>query len=126
MAGFEDYQLSTVFHQWMGGFPENESMAYSVICWGAAAAAMSGATKVIVKTPHEAAGVPTKETNRQGLQATAQILNMVREQNFQPSEDMNREIGPHQTRSARGDVQGVRNWATVTSPWARCAPSRPV
>ena len=91
-AGFEDYQLSTVFHQWMGGFPENESMAYSVICWGAAAAAMSGATKVIVKTPHEAAGVPTKEANRQGLQATAQILNMVREQNFQPSEDMNREI----------------------------------
>lgn len=91
-AGFEDYELSTVFHQWMGGFPENESMAYSVICWGAATAAMAGATKVIVKTPHEAAGVPTKEANRQGLQATAQILNMVREQNFQPSDAMKREV----------------------------------
>lgn len=91
-AGFDDYELSTVFHQWMGGFPENESMAYSVICWGAATAAMSGATKVIVKTPHEAAGVPTKEANRHGLEATAQIINMVREQNFQPSDAMEREI----------------------------------
>lgn len=91
-AGYEDYELTTVFHQWMGGFPENESMAYSVICWGSATAAMAGATKVIVKTPHEAAGVPTKEANRQGLEATGQIINMVREQNFQPSEAMVREI----------------------------------
>jgi methylaspartate mutase epsilon subunit len=91
-AGFTDYELSTVFHQWMGGFPENESMAYSVICLGATTAALAGATKVIVKTPHEAAGVPTKEANRQGLDATSQILNMVREQNFQPSEAMLREI----------------------------------
>ena len=22
--GYQDYALSTVFHQWMGGFPENE------------------------------------------------------------------------------------------------------
>ncbi len=91
-AGHDDYQLSTVFHQWMGGFPENESMAYSVICWGAATAAMAGATKVIVKTPHEAAGVPTKEANRQGLQATSQILNMVREQNVPVSPEVEREV----------------------------------
>lgn len=91
-AGHDDYQLSTVFHQWMGGFPENESMAYSVICWGAATAAMAGATKVIVKTPHEAAGVPTKEANRQGLNATSQILNMVREQNVPVSPEVQREV----------------------------------
>ncbi len=91
-AGYEDYELSTVFHQWMGGFPENESMAYSVICWGAALAAMSGATKVIVKTPHEASGVPTKEANKQGLEATSQIVNMVREQNFPHSDGMDREV----------------------------------
>ncbi|MBL3684757.1 hypothetical protein F2981_21675 (plasmid) [Sinorhizobium meliloti] len=28
------------------------------------------ATKIIVKTPHEASGVPTMEANRAGLQAT--------------------------------------------------------
>lgn len=42
------------------GFPENESMAYAVISWGSAMAALAGATKVIVKTPHEASGIPTR------------------------------------------------------------------
>lgn len=91
-AGFTDYALSTVFHQWMGGFPENESMAFSVICWGSAVAALSGATKVIVKTPHEARGIPTKEANKQGLDATTQTLNMVREQTFPSSTALETEI----------------------------------
>jgi methylaspartate mutase epsilon subunit len=91
-AGFHDYELSTVFHQWMGGFPENESMAFSVICWGSAVAALSGATKVIVKTPHEARGIPTMEANRQGIQATRQMLNMVQDQIFPNSETLAREV----------------------------------
>ncbi|RWB69956.1 methylaspartate mutase subunit E [Mesorhizobium sp.] len=78
--GYDDYALSTVFHQWMGGFPENEAQAYSVIALGAAAAKFAGATKIIVKTPHEASGVPTMEANRSGLQATAQMLNMIGDQ----------------------------------------------
>ena len=40
--GHDDYVLSTVFHQWMGGFPENEAQAYSVIALGAAAAKFAG------------------------------------------------------------------------------------
>lgn len=91
-AGYTDYALSTVFHQWMGGFPENESMAYAVIGWGSAMAALSGATKVIVKTPHEASGIPTKEANRQGLDATRQMLNMVREQVFPASPTLEQEV----------------------------------
>ena len=91
-AGYEDYALSTVFHQWMGGFPENESMAYAVISWGSAMAALAGATKVIVKTPHEASGIPTKEANRQGLDATRQMLNMVREQVFPQSAGVDQEV----------------------------------
>ena len=91
-AGYTDYALSTVFHQWMGGFPENESMAYAVIGWGSAMAALSGATKVIVKTPHEASGIPTKEANRQGLDATRQMLNMVREQGCPPSPTLEQEV----------------------------------
>lgn len=87
-AGFEDYQLSTVFHQWMGGFPEDESAAYGVICLGAAAASLAGATKVIVKTPHEAGGVPTMEANRCGLRATRQMINMLRDQPKPNGEDI--------------------------------------
>lgn len=90
-AGYSGYQLSTVFHQWMGGFPEDESSAYGVICLGAAAASLAGATKVIVKTPHEAGGVPTMEANREGLKATRQMINMLGEQQKPASQDIDLE-----------------------------------
>ncbi|MDW4773138.1 methylaspartate mutase subunit E, partial [Escherichia coli] len=71
--GYTDYELSTVFHQWMGGFPEDESKAFAIISWGAAVAGMSGATKVITKSPHEACGIPTAAANIQGLKASRQM-----------------------------------------------------
>ena len=90
--GYEDYELSTVFHQWMGGFPEDESRAAAVISWGAAVAGMSGATKVITKSPHEAFGIPTAEANCQGLRASTQMLNMMRDQKFPPCKDVDLEV----------------------------------
>ena len=80
--GYDDVKVTTVFHQWMGGFPQDESKAFGVISWGAAAAALSKATKVIVKTPHEAYGVPTKEANASGLRATKQVISMLRDQDL--------------------------------------------
>lgn len=80
--GFNNVRVTTVFHQWMGGFPQDESKAYGVISWGSAAAALSKATKVIVKTPHEAYGVPTKEANAAGLRATKQVISMLRDQDL--------------------------------------------
>jgi methylaspartate mutase epsilon subunit len=79
-AGHSGYELTTVFHQWMGGFPEDESRAFSIICWGASVACLSGADKVIVKTPHEAMGIPTPQANVQGLKATRQAINMLADQ----------------------------------------------
>ena len=81
-AGYSDYALTTVFHQWMGGFPEEESKAFAVISWGGALAALSKATKVIVKTPHEARGIPTAEANLMGIRATKQIVSMLSDQVF--------------------------------------------
>ncbi|MCK8825349.1 methylaspartate mutase subunit E [Fuchsiella alkaliacetigena] len=80
LADYEDIMLTTVFHQWMGGFPQDEAQAFGVISWGAVTAALANATKVIVKTPHEALGVPTKEANAQGLRATKQVINMLKDQ----------------------------------------------
>lgn len=80
--GFNDVRVTTVFHQWMGGFPQDEAKSYSVISWGAAAAVLAKATKVIVKTPHEAMGVPTKEANASGLKATKQLTSMLKDQSF--------------------------------------------
>ncbi len=78
--GHGDTVLTTVMHQWMGGFPQDEAKAFGVIALGSVAAALAGATKIIVKTPHEAFGVPTMESNAQGLRCTKQVLSMLGDQ----------------------------------------------
>lgn len=80
--GYGDVEVTTVLHQWMGGFPDDEAKAFSVIAWGSVVAALSHATKVIVKTPHEAVGVPTKEANAAGLLCTKQTINMLGDQHL--------------------------------------------
>lgn len=93
---FKEYgfniELTTVFHQWMGGFPADESRAFGLISWGAATAALSGATKVIVKTPHEAVGIPTKEANAAGIKATKTTLNLLKGQRLPMSMELADEI----------------------------------
>ena len=79
-AGFDGYDLTLVFHQWMGGFPEDEAKAFSVISTGAFVAAAARVEKTIVKSPHEAMGIPTKEANAAGLKATRQVLSMLADQ----------------------------------------------
>lgn len=84
--------LTTVFHQWMGGFPADEAKAYGVISYGSATAALAGATKVIVKTPHEAIGIPTKEANACGIKTTKETLNLLRGQRLSMSKELKAEI----------------------------------
>ena len=79
---YGDVQVTTVLHQWMGGFPADEAKAFGVISSGSLIAALSKATKVIVKTPHEAVGIPTMEANAEGLRCTKQVVNMMADQTF--------------------------------------------
>ncbi|GAA0123771.1 MAG: methylaspartate mutase subunit E [Clostridium argentinense] len=90
--GYKDVYLTTVFHQWMGGFPADEAKAYGVISTGSATAALAGATKVIVKTTHEAIGIPTKEANAQGIRATKMTLNLLSGQRLPMCEELKTEI----------------------------------
>ncbi len=78
--GYSDVEVTTVLHQWMGGFPSDEAKAFGVISTGSLIAALSKATKVIVKTPHEAIGIPTMEANAEGLRCTKQVVNMLSDQ----------------------------------------------
>ena len=87
-----DCEVTTVLHQWMGGFPQDEAKAFAVISWGSAAAALAKATKVIVKTPHEAVGVPTKEANALGLKCTKQMISMLADQHFSGGKEYEEEI----------------------------------
>ena len=83
--GYGDVEVTTVLHQWMGGFPADEAKSFGVISSGSLIAALAKATKVIVKTPHEAVGIPTMEANAEGLRCTKQVVNMMADQTFQDS-----------------------------------------
>ncbi len=97
--GYSDVEVTTVLHQWMGGFPADEAKAFGVISSGSMIAALSHATKVIVKTPHEAIGIPTMEANAQGLRCTKQVVNMMADQSFRAdSLEAEKEIIRQETR----------------------------
>jgi methylaspartate mutase epsilon subunit len=97
--GYNDVQVTTVLHQWMGGFPADEAKAFGVISNGSLIAALSKATKVIVKTPHEAVGIPTMEANAEGLRCTKQVVNMLADQTLQSDKvEEEKEIIRQETR----------------------------
>ncbi len=98
--GYSDVEVTTVLHQWMGGFPADEAKAFGVISSGSLIAALAKATKVIVKTPHEAVGIPTKEANAEGLRCTKQVVNMLADQTFQSDLlELEKEIIRQETRA---------------------------
>ncbi len=98
--GYNDVVVTTVLHQWMGGFPADEAKAFGVISSGSLIAALAKATKVIVKTPHEAVGIPTMEANAQGLRCTKQVVNMLSDQEFRAdSLEAEKEIICKETRA---------------------------
>lgn len=113
--GYDDVVVTTVFHQWMGGFPQDEAKAFAVIAWGATASALSKANKVIVKTPHEAMGIPTKEANASGLKATKQIISMLQDQNLEQTRqlELEKEIITRETKQILDKVieLGEGDWA---------------
>ena len=97
--GYDDVQVTTVLHQWMGGFPADEAKAFGVISMGSLIAALSKATKVIVKTPHEAVGIPTMEANAEGLRCTKQVINMYADQVLSSDKvELEKEIIRQETR----------------------------
>jgi len=90
--GYEGVTVTTVFHQWMGGFPADEAKAFAVIATASETAALAGATKVIVKTTHEAIGIPTKEANANGIKCTKMALSMLEGQRLADSPKLQAEI----------------------------------
>ena len=90
--GYKDMEISTVFHQWMGGFPQDEAEAMALISYSSTVAALSQTTKLITKSPHESVGIPTKEANGLGVKASKFIVNMLKDQSMVKSNSLNKEI----------------------------------
>jgi len=83
--------VTTVFHQWMGGFPRNEAAATGLIAMASTVAALAGATKMITKTPSESIGVPTKEINEIGIRASKMVVSLLKDQKFTSSAKLTEE-----------------------------------
>ncbi len=65
--GYQGVQVNTVFHQHMAAFPHDLGRARQLITASAASARLSGASRVIVKTPVEATDIPSLADNTEGL-----------------------------------------------------------
>jgi methylaspartate mutase epsilon subunit len=65
--GHEGVRVSTVFHQYMAAFPPSTERSAELIYESAITAALSGATRVIGKTPAEAFKIPMLADNIAGL-----------------------------------------------------------
>jgi methylaspartate mutase epsilon subunit len=65
--GYKDIQINTVFQQYMAAFPDVPAHAEQLIYQSAVTASLSGATRVIIKTPAEAYKIPTLTDNIHGL-----------------------------------------------------------
>ena len=92
LFGYEDVFVTTVFHQWMGGFPANESEAMALIGYASTVASLGKATKMITKTSHESFGVPTKEANAQALRTSRYVTNLLQDQSAPDSVELTAEI----------------------------------
>ena len=86
--GYDCY-VTTVFHQWMGGFPQDEAKASGLIAMASTVAALAGATKMITKTPYESIGVPTKEINAFGIRESKMVVSLLKDQKMPSSEALN-------------------------------------
>lgn len=84
--GYNDVEVTTVFHQWMGGFPEDEAEALGLISYASVAASLAKATKMITKSPSESVGIPTKESNAVGIKASKFVVNLLQDQKFVENE----------------------------------------
>lgn len=69
--GYKDVVVNTVFHQYMAAFPETQKRSRELIYNSAITAALSGSTRVIVKTCVESLRIPTVADN-------ADAINIVR------------------------------------------------
>ncbi|HEX6472230.1 MAG TPA: methylaspartate mutase subunit E [Streptosporangiaceae bacterium] len=65
--GYHGVRMNTVFHQYMAAFPADRERARQLIVASGATARLSGATRVMVKTPVEAVMIPSVEDNVEGL-----------------------------------------------------------
>ena len=73
--GHSSVTVSTVFHQYMAGFPTEPEKARAVITNSSTTGALAKATRIMVKTPVESYKIPSKVDNGEALEITRKGVN---------------------------------------------------
>lgn len=84
--GYANVQVNTIFHQYMAAFPTEHKRAEELVLQSAVTAAMSKATRLLVKTPVEAFRIPTVQDNSHAIQLVRQGLHIGDEQPLNETE----------------------------------------
>jgi methylaspartate mutase epsilon subunit len=74
--GFSDVQVSLVYHQWMGAFPDDPALAWPLIAISTAISRLIGADKLVIKTADEATGIPSIDSNVAAVHTVRYVLAM--------------------------------------------------
>lgn len=85
---FKDINVSTVFSEWIGGFPEEELKAYSLISYSATIALFSKANRIFIKNIDEYSKNSLGNTIINSLILTKTILEIGNCQKFSNYEDI--------------------------------------
>ncbi|MDP6708858.1 MAG: methylaspartate mutase subunit E [Alphaproteobacteria bacterium] len=91
-AGFADVHLTQAAHQWLGAYSDDLDQTFARICVDTVTCAFAGVSKILVKSPEEGRGAPTKEGNASGIVATRKVLDLMRGQSFPESEALTEEM----------------------------------
>ena len=67
-------QVGTVFHQYMAAFPRDPRQAEELIYQSAITAALSKATRVLIKSPVEPIRIPTVQDNVRGIELVSRAV----------------------------------------------------
>lgn len=90
--GYQGISYMQAAHQWPGPYPNDPNQAMARICMDTLICAYAKVNKIMVKSPEEGRGVPTKEGNAAGLIATRKILDLMRNQEFPESRTLEEEV----------------------------------
>ena len=85
---FKDINISTVFNQWVGGFPEEELKAYSLISYSTTIALFSKSNRIFVKNIDEYAKNSLGNTMINSLLLTKTILDIGNNQKISNYEEI--------------------------------------
>lgn len=85
---FKDIHISTVFNQWVGGFPEDELKAYSLISYSATVSLFAKANRIFIKNIDEYSKNSLENTMINSLVLTKTILDIGNNQNLNNYEEI--------------------------------------